>query len=71
MPLSQVRDFLGHASIVTTERYDRQKFEMLEVAAQTLKTGETFNSPSSSDEPESAQALPGDTISAGKSVQIR
>ena len=24
VPLSQVRNLLGHASIVTTERYDRQ-----------------------------------------------
>jgi hypothetical protein len=27
VPLSQVRDLLGHSSIVTTERYDRQRFE--------------------------------------------
>src|SRR4029453_11825641 len=29
VPLSQVRDLLGHASIVTTERYDNQKPEAL------------------------------------------
>jgi Phage integrase family len=34
VPLSQARDLLGHASLVTTER---------------LETGETFNNPSSSD----------------------
>jgi site-specific recombinase XerD len=29
VPLSQVRDLLGHASIVTTERYDNQNSEAL------------------------------------------
>jgi site-specific recombinase XerD len=29
VPLSQVRDLLGHASIVTTERYDNQRPEAL------------------------------------------
>jgi site-specific recombinase XerD len=27
VPLAQVRDLLGHASITTTERYDNQKLE--------------------------------------------
>jgi integrase-like protein len=49
VPLSQVRDLLGHASIVTTERYDNQKPEALMAAAKRLETGETFNNPSSSD----------------------
>ncbi len=43
MPLSQVRDLLGHSSIVTTERYDRQRFEALEGAVKRLDTGESFN----------------------------
>ena len=43
VPLSQVRDLLGHSSIVTTERYDRQRFEALEVAVKRLDTGESFN----------------------------
>ena len=43
VPLSQVRDLLGHASIVTTERYDRQTFEALEGAVKRLDTGESFN----------------------------
>jgi hypothetical protein len=70
VPLSQVRDLLGHASIVTTERYDRQKFEMLEVAAKKLETGETFKIPSSSDAPDSAHATSLDTILAEKSIPI-
>ena len=41
VPLSQVRDLLGHASIVTTERYDNQKPEALMAAAKRLETGET------------------------------
>jgi hypothetical protein len=49
VPLSQVRDLLGHASIVTTERYDNQKPEALMAAAKRLETGETFKNPSSSD----------------------
>jgi integrase len=27
VPLAQVRDLLGHASILTTERYDNQRLE--------------------------------------------
>ena len=43
VPLAQVRDLLGHASIVTTERYDNQKLEVLQAAAQRLETGKTFD----------------------------
>ena len=39
VPLSQVRDLLGHASIVTTERYDNQQLERLQVAAGKLESG--------------------------------
>ncbi len=42
MPLSQVRDLLGHASIVTTERYDNQTQDALLAAASLLETGEIF-----------------------------
>ncbi len=42
VPLSQVRDLLGHASIVTTERYDNQRPEALFEAARRLETGESF-----------------------------
>jgi len=42
VPLSQVRDLLGHASITTTERYDNQKPDALMEAAKRLETGESF-----------------------------
>ena len=57
VPLSQVRDLLGHASIVTTERYDRQTFEALEGAVKRLDTGESFNFLSSG-EKGATEALP-------------
>ena len=37
VPLAQVRDLLGHASITTTERYDNQKLENLRTAALKLQ----------------------------------
>lgn len=49
VPLSQVRDLLGHASIVTTERYDNQRPEALFEAARRLETGESFKNLSSSE----------------------
>jgi integrase len=45
VPLSQVRDLLGHASIVTTERYDNQQLERLQVAAGKLESGKLFQAP--------------------------
>jgi site-specific recombinase XerD len=45
VPLAQVRDLLGHASITTTERYDNQKLENLQLAAAKLETGKTFEAP--------------------------
>jgi integrase len=44
VPLAQVRDLLGHASIVTTERYDNQTLESLQLAAARLERGEVFDS---------------------------
>jgi site-specific recombinase XerD len=41
VPLAQVRDLLGYASITTTERYDNQKLENLQAAAARLQRGET------------------------------
>jgi hypothetical protein len=40
MPLA-----IGRASITTTERYDNQRLENLQIAAATLERGLTFESP--------------------------
>jgi len=45
VPLAQVRDLLGHASITTTERYDNQKLENLQAAAAKLEAGKLFTPP--------------------------
>ncbi len=42
VPLSQVRDLLGHASITTTERYDNQTLANLQIAAAKLERGQAF-----------------------------
>ena len=43
VPLAQVRDLLGHASILTTERYDNQRLEALQAAVARLEAGKTFD----------------------------
>jgi integrase len=43
VPLAQVRDLLGHASIVTTERYDNQRLEALQAAVARLEAGKAFD----------------------------
>ena len=43
VPLAQVRDLLGHASITTTERYDNQKLEALQAAAKRLESSKSFD----------------------------
>jgi hypothetical protein len=43
VPLAQVRDLLGHASIRTTERDDNQRMEALQAAAARLETGKTLD----------------------------
>ena len=43
MPLSQVRDLLGHASIATTERYDNQRLEALQATAGSLESGKCLS----------------------------
>ena len=45
VPLSQVRDLLGHASISTTERYDNQKLATLQAATHRLEDGKGFQPP--------------------------
>ncbi len=42
VPLAQVRDLLGHASITTTERYDNQTLDNLQAAAAKLEAGKVF-----------------------------
>ena len=42
VPLAQVRDLLGHASITTTERYDNQTVANLKIAAAKLERGHAF-----------------------------
>lgn len=51
MPLAQVRDLLGHASILTTERYDNQRLEVLQAAAGRLEEGKTFSATSDAGAP--------------------
>src|SRR3954463_14241897 len=43
VPLAQVRDLLGHASILTTERYDNQRLEDLQAAVEGLEGGKAFD----------------------------
>ena len=43
VPLAQVRDLLGHASILTTERYDNQRLEALQAAVERLEGRKTFD----------------------------
>jgi integrase len=43
VPLAQVRDLLGHASITTTERYDNQRLENLQAAVLKLESGKSFD----------------------------
>jgi hypothetical protein len=50
VPLSQIRDLLGHHSIVTTERYDTQTADALMASAKLLENGGTFTIPSQSGE---------------------
>jgi integrase len=69
VPLSQVRDLLGHASIVTTERYDNQKPEALMAAAKRLETGESFNNVSSLPLGVASEAAPARRSENRKSLQ--
>jgi hypothetical protein len=60
-----VQALLGHASILTTQRYDNQTFEALRAAAQRLEVGKTFTSASHSESREDQNELE----EAGKSQQ--
>jgi hypothetical protein len=43
VPLAQVLDLFGHASILTTERYDAQRLEARQPAVEGLEGGKTFD----------------------------
>jgi integrase len=45
--LSQVRDLLGHCSIIVTERYDRVRLDSLKAAVARLDNGQPFKNLSS------------------------
>jgi len=49
VPLAQVRDLLGHASTLTTERYDNQKLEALQAAVERLEGGKKFDTTDDAD----------------------
>jgi integrase len=70
VPLSQVRDLLGHASIVTTERYDNQKPEALMAAAKRLETGESFKNVSSLPLRAASDAARASRLESRKSLEI-
>ena len=55
VPLSQVRDLLGHASIVTTERYDNQTAEALMAAAKRLEPAQSGTKESQSAQDDTAE----------------
>jgi len=74
VPLSQVRDLRGHASIVTTERYDNHTFAALQQAARRLESGKTFTSASQSEpnpksEGTDSPASSGDNALDGKELE--
>jgi len=58
--LSQVRDLLGHCSIVVTERYDRVPLDSLKGAVARLDDGQPFKILSSP----TAQANPVESLSS-------
>ena len=68
VPLSQVRDLLGHASIVTTERYDNQKPEALMAAAKRLDTGATFKNLSTLERQSGADRADREPLEGGNSL---
>jgi hypothetical protein len=64
VPLAQVRDLLGHASILTTERYDNQRLEALQAAVERLEGGKTFDSKTEAADNLSAEAVSRDSAKA-------
>ena len=70
VPLAQVPDLLGHASILTTERYDNQKMEALQAAVERLETGKTFD-PARAQLDVSAEARSGPRATSDPSAEAR
>jgi len=66
VPLSQVRDLLGHASIVTTERYDNHTFAALQAAAARLESGKSFTSASQTRAPNGVDRADSESASDSK-----
>jgi site-specific recombinase XerD len=64
VPLAQVRDLLGHASILTTERYDNQRLEALQAAVERLEGGKTFDPKTEAADNLSAEAVSRDSAKA-------
>ena len=65
IPLSQLRDLLGHASIVAAERYDNQKLEALMAAAKRLEAGATFKNLSTLETQSGADRAGGEPLEEG------
>jgi hypothetical protein len=64
VPLAQVRDLLGLASILTTERYDNQRLEALQAAVERLEGGKTFDPKTEASDNLSAEAISRDSAKA-------
>jgi hypothetical protein len=64
VPLAQVRDLLGQASILTTERYDNQRLEALQAAVERLEEGKTFDPNTEAADNLSAEAVSRDSAKA-------
>jgi hypothetical protein len=64
VPLAEVRDPLGHASILTTERYDNRRLEALHAAVLRLEGGKTFDPKTEAADSLSAEAVSRDSAKA-------
>jgi hypothetical protein len=71
VPLAQVRDLLGHASILTTERYDNQKLEALQAAVERLEGGQSINASPTALTPQEKSSEVIDTLLVGDLVAVR
>ena len=69
VPLAQVRDLLGHASILTTERYDNQRLEALQAAVGRLEAGKEFDPPPLTPRKKSSEVT--EPFRVGRMVPVR